>query len=204
MSNEFRSFISEFAISNPQGCRTLTEFLISPTTDETVIKERKTKIGDSYLRVLLSYIGRLQLFEESVQSMFLGECFPIVVSAKEHFSSDSVVFTNAVLSIVKIILQHNPDAMNLLYCSLIDKESIPILMVALELSWKFKLESLHLQDLLEETIYGEIEHNSHVAEILSEGFASNSRPSMLTSFQICDYYNIHFYDCILVSKFLLG
>ena len=166
--------------------------------DDVQIQQNKTVVGDCYLRVLLSYIGRLQLFEESVQTMFLGECFPVIISAKEYFSHDSVVFINAISSVVKIILKHNRNAMNLLYCSLIDKDSIPFLMVALELSWKFKLNKLKLQDILEETIYGEIEQDTHVAELLSESFSKCCTHSMMTAFQICDYYNVHFLDSILV------
>lgn len=156
-------------------------------------------VGDCYLRVLLSYIGRMQLFEESVQTMFLGECFPVIISAKQYFGSDSVVFINAISSIVKIILEHNPGAIKLLYCSLIDKDSIPFLMVVLELSWKCKLSKLQLQDILEETTYMEDEQDIHVAELLSASFTRDSSQCMMTSFQICDYYGVNFLDCILVS-----
>ena len=198
LSNEYRSFISDFAIANPQKCRTLTKFLVNPMYDIELV-QRKSMVGDCYLRVLLSYIGRMQLFEESVQTMFLGECFPVIISAKQYFGSDSVVFINAISSIVRIILEHNPGAIKLLYCSLIDKESIPFLMVALELSWRYKLSKLQLQDILEETTYVEDEQNIHVAELLSASFSKDSRQSMMTSYQICNYYGVNFLDCILVS-----
>ena len=198
LSKEYRSFISDFAITNPLKCRTLTDFLVNPLHDVEIV-QRKSMVGDCYLRVLLSYIGRMQLFEESVQTMFLGECFPVIISAKQFFSSDSVMFINAISSVVKIILEHNPGAINLLYCSLIDRESIPFLMVALELSWKCKLSNLRLQDILEETTYGEDEQNIHVAELLSENFMRESSNCLMTSFQICDYYGVNFLDCILVS-----
>ena len=203
LSNEFCSFLSDFAVANPQSCRAMTEFLVNPMNEDKVIEQRKSKVGDCYLRVLLSYIGRLQLFEESVRSMFLGECFPVIVSAKKYFNSDSIVFSNAISSVVKIILEHNPGAMNMLYCTLIDEESLPFLMVPLELSWKHKLSTLNLQDMLEEKICGEREHNWRVAEVLSKGFAREDGASMMTMFQICDYYKLHFLDSILVSLFLI-
>jgi len=198
LSKEYRSFISDFAIKNPLSCRTLTNFLVYPLPGIEMV-QRKSMVGECYLRVLLSYIGRMKLFEESVQTMFLAECFPVIISAKQYFSSDSALFTNAISSVVEIILEHNPSAIKLLYCSLIDNDSIPFLMVALELSWKFKLSTLKLQDILEETKYGEDEQNIHVAELLSESFKGDSSQSMMTSFQICDYYNVNFLDCILVS-----
>ena len=198
LSKEYRSFISDFAIKSPPSCRTLTNFLVYPLPGIEIV-QRKSMVGECYLRVLLSYIGRMQLFEESVQTMFLAECFPVIISAKQYFNSDCVLFTNAISSVVRIILEHNPSAIKLLYCSLIDNDSIPFLMVALELSWKFKLSTLKLQDILEETTYGEDEQNIRVAELLSESFRGDSSQSMMTSFQICDYYIVNFLDCILVS-----
>ncbi len=82
MSKELQYHISEFAISDLRNCRALTDFLVSSEQHKDVVQERRDDIANSYMRVLLSYIGRLQLFTEGVQTMLLGECLFILTAAK--------------------------------------------------------------------------------------------------------------------------
>eukprot|EP00795_Rhopilema_esculentum_P014543 gene14543-5610_t len=197
LSKEFCQFLTEFAISNPEKCRTLTNFLVSPARPEAMLERRKDVIAECYLRVILSYIGRLKLFDESIQTMLIRDCIPVIVSAKEYFTPDNMLFINAVVSIVKIINEFSPKDMKLLYFSIVDCESKPFLVLALESSWKYKLNSLKLQDILEDTRYNEDEQRICIANLLSGSFGKNPAIDFMTAYQICDYYKIHFLDYII-------
>ena len=131
--------------------------------------------------------------------MLIRDCIPVIISAKEYFTPDNMLFINAVISIVKIINEFSPKDMKLLYCSFVDCESKPLLVLALESSWKNKLNSLRLQDILEDTKYDEGEQKIYIANLLSGSFGKNPAIDFMTAYQICDYYKIHFLDYIIVS-----
>ena len=200
LSKEFRSFISEFAIKNLDKCKTLTDFLVSPMKQGEILQERKEMIAECYVRVLLSYIGRLKLFESRVQTMLLEECVQIVIAAKDFYDAGSAIFHNAVTSLVKIIMDTDPDYMKTLYNALIDERSKPVLMLVIETAWKLRLERLNLDDVLEVEIADEVGQRIKLAKLLSESFREMDEANVRTSYNISNYYKVHLLDCIVVSR----
>lgn len=200
LSKEFRSFISEFAIQNLDKCKTLTDFLVSPMKQGEILQERKEMIAECYMRVLLSYIGRLKLFESRVQTMLLEECVQIINATKDFYDTGSAIFRNAVTSLVKIIMDTDPGYMKMLYSALIDERSKPVLILVLETAWKLRLERLSLDDVLEVEIADEVGQRIKLAKLLSDSFREMDQTNLMTSYKICNYYKVHLLDCIVVSR----
>eukprot|EP00794_Sanderia_malayensis_P003215 gene3215-3692_t len=201
MSKQLQYFISEFAVSDLLNCKILTDYLISSEQQQDVISDRKDDISNSYMRILLTYLGRLELMEEGEQRKLFGECLFILTAAKVYFSSDSRIFCETIISLVRTVMKTAPGLLKLLYSCVIDHASLPFLKLAMETSWSVKLKQLGLTGLA--STEDVEEQNVKIASLLSKSLDKRDSIALLTSFQICNYYKVHMFECIIHASLYL-
>ncbi len=107
------------------------------------------------------------------------------------------MFCETIISLAKILMETDSQAIKLLYSCLIDHDSLPFLKLAMETSWSIKLKKLGLTGNTSSENMDE--QNVRIAGLLSGSLARKDSYALFTSFQICNYYEVHLLECIIVS-----